>query len=264
MSEIETTLDEPKSSKKLFSSASIMTATFIGGPLGGSILIGQNFKAFGNLSAQRNSILLGLLFTAVLVGSAWILPDSIPEVVYRLGLPAISLGIVWLYFQRTQGELIEQHERTSGTFHPRWKGTSIGFLSGIVLGAGILGFALSDPDYELHSEYNMKMAEFTRNEEASLAFYDKLNYATDMELINEIDVVAIPGWKRNIEIINEVKTWEGLGEEIEAQNEILLEYSALRLEAAELIRKAIYESTQAYEVQLINLHNEIETVLNKL
>jgi hypothetical protein len=79
-----------------------------------------------------------------------------------------------------------------------------------------------------------------------------------------LDEKTIPKWKENIEIINKTNQFEDLPSELIKQNEILLKYSELRIQAFELFRKAILEVTDKYAQQLVQKHTHIDNELLKL
>jgi hypothetical protein len=57
---------------------------------------------------------------------------------------------------------------------------------------------------------------------------------------------------------------DGLPEEVQEQNKILLRYSELRLESFKLFKKVISEDTNIYDRQLDKIHSQIEQELSKL
>lgn len=264
MSETNYSLDEAKQPVKLYSEKSITTATFIGGAPAGFYLLSENYKALGKADAQRNSIVIGIAFTAIIILSAFLLPDSIPEIVFRVGIPGLTVLSIWLTLRKTQGAVLDEYQNSKGPFHSGWRVAGITALSALITAGAIFGFAFSGQDMELLTAYDEKMAEFSENEEASFKFYDELSYAPEFKLIQELDNVSIPSWEKNIELLKEVKSWEGLDRELQEQNDILMEYSQLRLQTFHVFKKALVEQGNTYDTQLEELHLEIENVLNKL
>ena len=57
---------------------------------------------------------------------------------------------------------------------------------------------------------------------------------------------------------------ENLPNELIKQNEILLKYCELRIEGFELFKKAISEDSDKYDVELSQVHSEIDEQLKKL
>ena len=139
-----------------------------------------------------------------------------------------------------------------------------GFISLIILGIGILGYAFPSTDNELNEKYDTELAQFSENENETLVFYDNLNTGTSYSLLKELDEKTIPKWKENVRIINKTNQFENLPSELIEQNEILLKYSEMRVQAFELFRKAIKEDTEKYSQQLEQLHKQIDKELEKL
>src|SRR5690606_8238048 len=125
-------------------------------------------------------------------------------------------------------------------------------------------FLYMQPVSEEYQQYDNEMESFYNNETKSLLFYDNLGVKNDRQLIRDLKSIAIPAWEENIEIIKKTNEIENLPSELVLQNEILLEYSELRLKAFELFYKAFTENTSQYDDDLEKTHDKIEEVLNKL
>ena len=65
-------------------------------------------------------------------------------------------------------------------------------------------------------------------------------------------------------VINKTNQFEDLPSELVEQNKILLKYAELRVQAFELLRKAIKEDTDKYAQQLEQIHMQIDKELGKL
>lgn len=264
MNEIENTTKNSPQNIKLYSTTSIGTATFWGGPLAAGYMIGENFKALGEPSKGRNALIIGIISTIVLFVGIFSLPDNLVDKIPRLLIPIVYTGIVWAIVESTQGELLKQHKEKENAFYSGWRTIGIGLISMLILLIGLFGFAYFGIDQEIYDQYDKELAVFSANEEQTLKFYDHLKTDTRQSLLNELDKVVIPKWKENIQIIQKTNQLENLPTELKEQNDILLEYSNLRLELFDLFKKAIDENTDKYANEIERIDQEIEEELAKL
>ncbi len=264
MTETENLIENTTKDIKLYSSKSISGATFLGGPLAAGYLISENFKALDKPDEGRKSLIIGILTTIILFGGMFMLPEKIIDKIPRQLIPLIYTGIIWGIVEWTQGETLKAHKEKENSFFSGWKAAGIGLISLIIIGIGIFGYSYiesSNPAYEI---YDTKISEFSKNENESLTFYDNISFKSNSTLLSELDNKAIPKWERNIQLINELDNIDNLPSDLSDQNEILLKYSELRLEAFLLIRKAVSEDTDKYDSQLNMLNIRIENELKKL
>lgn len=68
-----------KLSPKLYSETGILLTGILFSPLAGCYLLGQNFKTLGDAIKCRNTILLGLGVTILLVLVGYLLEDKVPD-----------------------------------------------------------------------------------------------------------------------------------------------------------------------------------------
>ena len=249
---------------KLYSSKAISGATLLGGPLAAGYLIGENFKAIDKPTEGRNSLLIGIVSTIILFGGIFMIPENIIDKIPRQLIPIIYTGIIWGIVEWKQGDILKAHKENNNSFFSGWRAAGIGFISLLILGIGIFAYAFLSTDNELYEKYDAEIAKFSKNENETLVFYDNLNTETNYTLLKELDEKTIPKWKENIEIINKTNQFEDLPSELIKQNEILLKYSELRVQAFELFRKAIKEDSENYAQQLQQIHMEIDNELKKL
>jgi hypothetical protein len=249
---------------KLYSSKAISGATFLGGPLAAGYLIGENFKSINKPTEGRNSLLVGIISTILLFGGIFMIPENIIDKIPQQIIPLIYTGIIWAIVEWKQGDILKAHKENNNSFFSGWRAAGIGFISLIILGIGIFGYAFLSTDNELNEKYDKELAQFSKNENETLVFYDNLNTGTNYSLLKELDEKTIPKWKENVRIINKTNQFENLPSELIEQNGILLKYSELRVQAFELFRKAIKEDTEKYSQQLELIHKQIDKELEKL
>jgi len=110
----------------LYTPGNVMLATFLGTPLGGSIVLALNESRLGRKDAAVFSIIGGLLGTTALLALSFVLPDNLP-VGHFIGLGSlIALGSI---ARRRQGQLVSRHLAGGGKKGSGWAAAGIGLLS---------------------------------------------------------------------------------------------------------------------------------------
>jgi hypothetical protein len=264
MTEIELKTKNNTKDIKLYSSKSISGATFLGGPLVAGYLISENLKALNKPDEGRKSLIIGIITTIVLFGGIFMIPEKIIDKIPNQLFPLIYTGIIWGIVEWTQGDILKAHKENGNSFFSGWRAAGIGFISLVILGIGIFGYAYLESNNPAYEIYDNKIVEFSKNETESLTFYNNINTKTNSKLLSELDNKVIPKWEKNIDIIKELNTVDGLSSEMIDQNKTLLKYSELRLEAFLLIKKAISEDTDKYDSQLNMVNLKIDKELEKL
>ena len=249
---------------KLYSSKAISLATFLGGPLAAGYLVSENFKALNKNAEARISLVSGVLVTIFIFSILFLLPEKTLNYIPRQVIPLIYTGIVWVIVEWTQGEYLKEHEEKANTFFSKWRAAGIGFISLLIIGIGIFPYILYESNNPAYEVYDIQMAKFSKNEKESLVFFDKIDSKSKSYLLSELDNMAIPKWKENIEILNELKELENLPDNLKKQSQQLLKYSELRLQLFELLRKGIDENTSQYDRELEMLSTKIEAQLNEI
>lgn len=101
----------PSSSYRLHSPSGVAWATICGGPIGGGLVLALNYWKWGRKGLAAAVFAGGLLATAILGWLAWIVPDSVPALLFLV--PQVVLGYVaarWL-----QGRRFDAHRAAGGT-----------------------------------------------------------------------------------------------------------------------------------------------------
>ena len=248
---------------KFYSQKAIGIATFIGGPLAAGYLIRENYLSLNKPDEAKKSLLIGIASTILLFIGIFMIPESIMDKVPNQILPAIYTGIILFIVAKIHGTTLYQHKENGNEFYSGWKAAGIGLISASIIVIGIFGYAYILPDGGEYQKYDTEIAKFTKNESESLTFYD-LNTDNKQVLINELDNMVIPLWKKNIEIINNLNNIDNLPPELVNQNAILLDYSKTRLELFILMKKSLFEETDKYLGQLEILNIKLETLTAKL
>ena len=264
MNEIELQTENNTKDVKLYSSKAISGATFLGGPLAAGYMISENYKALKKPSEGRTSLIVGIISTILLFGGVFMIPEDIMENIPRQVIPLVYTAIIWGFVEWKQGDILKAHKENNNTFFSGWRAAGIGFISLVIIGIGIFGYVYIESSNPAYDIYDNKIAEFSKNETETLTFYDNVNAKSRRALLNELEDDIIPKWEENIDIIKELNVVDGLPSDLLTQNETLLKYSELRLEAFKVIRKAIFEETNKYDSELDMLNLKISNELDKL
>lgn len=264
MSDIEYNNETSTKDLKLYSIRAIIIATILGTPLASGYLMGENFKALGLPKKARFSVIIGILGTIFIFVGLFLIPEKLLDQLPNVVVPAIYTGIVIGVLLSTQGDILKAHQKNDYPFSSIWRAVGMGIISLLIVVSILLGADYLIQNTPINKAYTSYMDDFTKNEEESLVFYEQLNSQPAHILIQELEYKIIPIWKENIDIIHDVNDIDNLQTSLRKQNNILLKYAELRLEAFELIQKAISEDTNQYNQQLDQIHLDIDKELEKL
>ncbi|MDX5396485.1 MAG: hypothetical protein LPK21_09820 [Hymenobacteraceae bacterium] len=258
------TSNETNTTTKFYSQRAIAIATYFGGPLAAGVLIRQNFINLGNAEYGKRALIVGIVSTVLLFAGIFSIPDHIIEKVPNFLIPAIYTFLIYLVVERLQGPLLKSHKQANGSFYSGWKAAGVGSICMVVLLGVIFGYAFMAPDDFDTAKYDNGIAEFQKNEEKALTLYAMLEAADTEQTSAFIQETGIPAWQQNIKLLQELDNIEGLYQEYKDQNQVLREYCQLRIEAYQLIGKALQENSTVYEQQIEAIDQRIDKVLEKL
>ena len=114
---------------KLFKTSAVGVATFFGSLLAGGIIIGLNYLRMNEQVKARNTIILSLLAFAVFMGTAWFLPDNIPNMAYTIVQVVIMMQIA----RKFQEGTIKHHMENGGRLASNWVAFGISLLALILI-----------------------------------------------------------------------------------------------------------------------------------
>lgn len=252
-----------KETIQLYSQRAILIATYFGGPLAAGILARQNFINLGKAQLGNNALIIGIVSTILLFAGIFSVPDDIVNKIPNALIPFVYTGIIYLIIEKYQGNELKEHKQNKMPFYSAWKATGIGAVCMLILLGGILGTVFLLPDDFDTQKYDNGIAEFNKNEEKALQLFSIIENNNADEVISHIENVGLPAWKQNLIIIDNLDKIEGLDEQLKKQNETLRQYSKVRIEAFELIKKAVTENTNSYDGQIEELNKQIEEVLKQ-
>lgn len=248
----------------LYSQRAIYVATFFGGPLAADILARQNFKNLGKEQFGKNALIIGILSTIFLFVGIFSVPEDIMDKVPNALIPMVYTGIIYLLLEKYQGSELKEHEENKRPFYSAWKATGIGAICTLILFGGIFGYAFLSPDDFDTKKYDNEIAEFNKNEEEALQLFSIIESSSSDKIVSYIDNIGLPAWNKNLVILDDLDKIEGLTDQYKKQNESLRQYSKLRIEVFELIKKAVLENSNNYDDKIEQLNGKIEEVLSKL
>lgn len=254
---------------KLYSQRAITIATYFGGPIAAGILARRNFISFGNTKYGKISLYIGIISTIVIFVGIFLIPDKIIDKIPNPLIPLIYTGIIYLIIEKYQGKEILEHKENNGEFYTAWKAVGIGAICMALILSCLLTYIYATsgviiPNKTFEAKYDNNLEVMNKNEEKALVLYDLLEKESAEKSIEFIDSVGIKLWKENIVILNELDNIKGIYKPLLKQNEILRNYFILRIESYNLIRKALIENTNAYDLQIENINKKIDLELSKL
>lgn len=253
-----------KEETKLYSQKAIAIATFFGGPLAAGILIRKNSLSFGREKEGLIVLIIGIVSTILLFYGIDQIPESIIDKIPNILIPVIYTGIIYLIVEKIHGQFLKKHKEENNKFYSNWKATGIGLVCLAVLFAGVFAYAYYAPEDWDVKTYDSELKKFNDNESEAMKLFDMLDSRSKHEVAYFIAQTGIPKWKESIEILNKMSSIENIPEEYQKQNKLFLEYCKLRIEAYELISKAVLSETSVYDEEIIKKHTRIDEIINEL
>jgi hypothetical protein len=113
---------------RLYSVGQVSLACFLGGPLGGALLLRHNFRALNDDDAARMAVWWAAAATVLLGACVNFLPDNFPNHF----LPACCTAAVCWIAERTQGKAYKAHISAGGLQNSWWRAVGIGGVSLVI------------------------------------------------------------------------------------------------------------------------------------
>ena len=192
------------------------------------------------------------------------IPEDIIEKIPKPVIPAIYTGIIALVVELMHGEILKKHKKEGGAFYSFWKAAGIGLIGLAVFlgGAATYGYyEVADWDVQAHDS---GLKQFEKCEEEAMKLYSLPDNVQNKEVMAFIEQIGIPKWKEGLDILNRINVIEGIPEELQIQNSLLIEYARLRIEAFELMLKAIKYETTEYDDTIYKKHARIDEIIGQL
>ncbi len=111
---------------KLYSKNQMTLGTFLGGPLGATYFIAENFKNLGDKSKAQKTWLFGIIGTAILFAVLFFVPETgkIPPQIFPIAFIVATMQFVQMF----QMPLITAHTAAGGKLHNYWRTAGISLL----------------------------------------------------------------------------------------------------------------------------------------
>ena len=135
-------IGSPALPEKAYSPGQVGGAAFLGGPLGGSILLASNFALFGSQFGRGQTIFLGILASIGVIAIAFALPENTPDVL----LPAVYILAFQQIAKRSHGAQFQAFIESGGARYSHWRVFGIGVLCFAALLAILFAVALVLPE----------------------------------------------------------------------------------------------------------------------
>lgn len=107
---------------RAYSPGQVAGATFLGGPIAGSILLASNYVLSGQEAKRSAALYWGVALTAAVLVIAFFLPENTPNYL----VPGIYTLAYQQFAKRTQGEFFESFCSSGGLKHSNWRVLGIG------------------------------------------------------------------------------------------------------------------------------------------
>ncbi len=195
---------------------------------------------------------------------------TIPRLVYPPLVASITKGL----FVKFQGAAVNQHKQAGGEFY-KSRGAAVTLVSLIVTAALFLGFiqivitathsnlsiseaiGLTQP-YDTNA-YAQRIAQITQNDQQSIMVFSLPATTPKVQLLSSLDT-GITRYKQNLTLINEIDSLNDIPAVIKKDDARLRNYTELRIQMFELIKKAIAEDSKAYDSQINDIGQQIEAL----
>jgi len=137
---------------------------------------------------------------------------------------------------------------------------TIGFLSIAAIVSTIVMIKKIPNDIGI---YTSKIEEFGPLEDKALKVYSLPKNAPTKTLLNEIDKNGIQIWSKCLKLISSFQQLD-LPDQIKKRNELLIDYSKLRIKSYELLYKSIEEDTNAYDAGMEKYNYQIRLKIEEI
>ncbi len=259
MEENLTLENEQPEEVQLYSKRAILVATYLSGPLTPGILMRQNFINLGEKQSGKNVLIIAVISSILMFAGIFSIPDDVMEKIPKYAIPFIYTGIVYFLLEKYQGKELKKHKN----FYSGWKVFGVSAICFIILMAAVLSCVFLWPKEFDSGKYNNGIEQFGKNEETALQYFS-IEEDSIQQQLQFLENVGIPMWEKNVALLNSLDSIKGLSSEFLNQNEILKEYSNLRMQSYTLIKKSLEEDTGQYDNQIQVLSNKIDEIINQL
>lgn len=261
----EALIDLSPKSKPLFTRNALLIAAAIGGSLGISMALAVNYK--NSVNKRNTSIALGLSLSVFLAitSTLLILPQDhflhqVNDMVYNVGMFAAELIIL----QFTVTDELKNHVANEGETLGKWRAAGLGAISGVVVVLGLLAYnQLFLMSFDSEKFYQV-MDEYSQNENLALQLFPKLEAGQYIPASHFIESEGLPAWEKNLILTDTIAAIEGLPQSYSDYNDLLREYTALRISSYSIIKSYLHQPTFELKTQIDTMTLDIELLLEEM
>lgn len=246
---------------KLYSKQAVMLATFLGGPIGGSILMRRNSI---NLRRNRegNIILFIGILVMLLVGAIgfWEIDERFDRSL-NLFLPALFVAISAISVEKLYGKALVQHQLEGQPFYSMWRVVGIGgVILAVFLSIIIYGIYVEKNSFDSEA-FRQFETEFLQNQEV-VDQLDDFNLS-EGSLNDFIDQTVLPKLNRNIDLCQKMLAIEPQPEDFRTHTELLEQLTRLQIEKYRLVKKELTLG-ESIQHELTDVLKRIDEVIAKI
>ena len=130
--------------RPVYTIRTIVISSLFGGILSATYMIHQNYKALGENKKAGITILLGIVFMALTIATAFIpVLENMPGILFTL----ITTIIISFLAEKYQGKLISKHIEAEGRIHTTGRAVLVCVIAILIIAALIVGaYFLGDAD----------------------------------------------------------------------------------------------------------------------
>ncbi|OUL63623.1 hypothetical protein [Flavobacterium sp. AJR] len=161
--------------QKIYKDRAIWVGTFLGGPLAAGYLIAENFKAFNDTKKAKTTWIIAIIATIAIFGGAFLIPEDVK--VPNQIIPLIYTGIAFYFVQHFQGQKINEHINSGGSFFGWWRTIGISFIALLITFSVIICVVLFTENEQfdgITKEYGVMKNEIVYQDNIPVTEVDKL------------------------------------------------------------------------------------------
>lgn len=250
-------------STKLYSKQAVMLATFLGGPLGGSILMRRNSLNLGR-NREGNIILFIGIWVMILAGAISFseLDERINQSL-NLFLPALFVSICFISVEKLYGKALTKHQLEGQPFYSMWRAAGIGgVIMAVILSMMIYSIYVDKNSFDSEAFQSLEV-EFFQNQDVVNQLID-LNLS-DEDLNDFIDQNTLPKLNRNIELCEKMLALNLQPKGLRTHVELLDQFTRLQIKKFHLIKKELTLTTrESVHPELIDIAERINEIVVKI
>lgn len=246
---------------KLYSKRAVLLATFLGGPLGGCILMRRNSLNLGRNREGNIILFIGILVMILLGATGFLEIGETFDRFLRVLLPALSVAIGSVCVEKLHGKELIQHKQEGRPLYSMWRAAGTGAVILVAaLSMMMYGRYLEKTSFDVEI-FIQNEAEFIQNQEV----VDQINDfdISQGNLDDFINQTALPKLNRNIELCKNMLANETLPKEFRSHVELFQQLTLLQIEKCHLINKEI-TTGENVQRELINVLEKIDEIVAKL